>query len=132
MIIRKTMAIALMAIGLTIMAAATPAVAQQQAGEEPSLVALSIDCRYQLRPAETTICSSPVLAAMDIQMMTLFNVLNLLANQEVAVVMASDQEAFLRVRSACASDAQCIGEAYALRISELDKILKDIASRGPY
>ena len=129
MINRKTIAIALMAIGLSATAAAAQ---QEQAGEEPTLVALSIDCRYQLRPAETTICSSPVLAAMDIQMMTLFNVLNLLANQEVAVVMAADQDAFLRVRAACASDAQCIGEAYALRIGELDKILKDIASRGPY
>jgi len=91
-----------------------------------------VDCRYQLRPVETAICNTPVLAAMDIQMITLYSALNQLVNPEVGVVMSADQETFLKTREACSSDVTCIGESYAARIGELDKILKDIASRGPY
>jgi uncharacterized protein len=104
----------------------------QQAGDEPTLVAGTIDCRYQLRPVDTTICTTPILAAMDLQMITLFNVLNHLVKPEVGVEMAATQEAFMKTRAACSTDVDCIGQTTARRISELDVILKDIASRGPY
>ncbi|MEJ8573793.1 hypothetical protein [Microbaculum marinum] len=138
MTLRKMMTSALVAAGLAMASSAAMAQSDQSSqpapsqGEGPVLVAGTIDCRYQIRPAETAICSTPVLAAMDIQMVTLFNILNLLVNEEVGAVMAADQQEFLRERSACAADVNCIGESYAARIGALDRILKDIASRGPY
>lgn len=129
MMLRKAMMCGVLAGGLAV--SATMAMAQDNQ-EEQVLVAGTVDCRYQLRPVETAICSTPVLAAMDIQMITIYNILNLLVNSQVGVVMSADQEVFLKARESCSSDAGCIGEAYAARIGELDAILKDIASRGPY
>jgi len=105
---------------------------EQKADEEIVLVAGSVDCRYQLRPNETVICSTPILAAMDLQMVTLFNVLNALVKPEVGIEMSAGQQVFLKTREACANDGECIGQVTAKRIGELDVILKDIASRGPY
>ncbi len=104
----------------------------QAAAEPPVLVAGTVDCRDQLRPVENVICGAPVLAAMDLQMITLFNVLNLLVQPDVGVEMAATQQLFLKTREACANDAGCVGQVIAKRIGELDSILKDIASRGPY
>jgi uncharacterized protein len=106
--------------------------AQEKAEDELVLVAGSVDCRYQLRPVETVICGTPVLAAMDLQMVTLFNVLNALVTSEVGVEMAAGHQVFLKTREACANDGECIGQVTAKRIGDLDDILKDIASRGPY
>ena len=135
MTLRKAMMYAAMIAGLALTTSAAKAQDTQGAegaDEAPVLIADTVDCRYQLRPDEIAICNTPVLAAMDIQMGTLFKVLNLLVNKEVGTVMAADQQAFLRARSNCASDGNCIGQAYAARIGELDNILKDIASRGPF
>lgn len=121
------------ASGLTGASAQTQPQPQAQGqSQEQVLVAASVDCRYQLRPVETAICSTPVLAAMDIQMVTLFNTLNLLVKPEVGVDMAAKQQDFLKARESCGPEVNCIGQATAERISELDAILKDIASRGPY
>ncbi|WP_436641177.1 lysozyme inhibitor LprI family protein [Microbaculum sp. FT89] len=123
-------ALAMVAVGI----GATGASAQEQTQAEDTmtLVAGTVDCRYQLRPIETAICTAPVLAAMDLQMITLYNVLNALVKPETGVEMAATQQAFLKSREACTSDPECIGQAIARRIGELDVILKDIASRGPY
>jgi uncharacterized protein len=132
---RKAMMRALFIGGLALTSSAASAQDAQTAdgeSEAPLLVADTVDCRYQVRPDEVAICNAPVLAAMDIQMGTLFKVLNLLVNKEVGTVIAADQQEFLKVRASCASDANCIGQAYVTRIGELDKVLKDIASRGPY
>ena len=108
--------------------------AQQDAkeSEEMVLVAGTVDCHFPVRPTETTICSTPVLAAMDLQMITLYNILNALVKPEVGIELATGQQVFIKEREVCASDIDCIGKVTATRIGELDNVLKDIASRGPY
>lgn len=137
MILRNAIAGALSLAAAAGFAAVASAQQQQQQQDQQQaegllLVAGTIDCRYQLRPLDTAICSTPVLAAMDIQMITLFNALNLLVKSEVAIDMAADQQDFLKSRELCGTDSVCIGQAMAERIAELDGILKEIASRGPY
>ena len=94
MTLRKAMMFALMIGGIALNA--VPATAQDNAEEdrEQLLIAGTVDCRYQLRPAEVAICGTPVLAAMDLQMTTLFNILNLLVKQETALEMAATQQQF--------------------------------------
>jgi|GEM_PF-2233773 len=105
---------------------------QAQENDGPLLVAGTVDCRYALRPAETAICNTPVLAAMDIQMDTLFKVLSSLVKPEVGVELANSQEIFLKEREACATDVECIGTTTAARIGDLDAVLKRLAAAGPY
>ncbi len=104
----------------------------QQQQDQQTLVAGTVDCRFQVRPVDSAICGTPVLAAMDLQMLTLFKVLEVLVKPETATELAVGQETFLKARETCGGDADCIGQITANRIGELDRVLKDIASRGPY
>jgi uncharacterized protein len=133
MTLRNAMSALCLAAGC--LGAATGAQAQtqpKQQDDEMVLVTGTVDCLHALRPVETAICSAPVLAAMDIQMITLYNIVNVLVKPEVATSLAAEQQIFLRTREACGPDFNCIGEIVATRINELDGILRDIASRGPY
>lgn len=104
----------------------------QAAGDGPLYITGTIDCRSAIRPYENTVCANGVLAAMDLQMQTLYQVVQQLVQPQVAAQLAAGQQAFLRVREACADDATCIGQSYASRIQEIDKVLQDLIARGPY
>lgn len=130
--LRNAIFAALATVAVAFGAAGASAQEQTQADDKMTLVAGTVDCRYQLRPVETAICSTPVLAAMDLQMITLYNVLNALVKPETGMEMAASQQAFLKARESCTGDPECIGQTIAQRIGALDTILKDIASRGPY
>ncbi|TCT11395.1 hypothetical protein EDC22_104152 [Tepidamorphus gemmatus] len=104
----------------------------QSAGDEPRYITGTIDCRVAIRPYESTVCSNGVLAAMDLQMQTLYQVVQQLVQPQVAAQLAAGQQAFFRVREACADDATCIGQSYASRIQEIDAVLQELIARGPY
>jgi uncharacterized protein len=42
------------------------------------------------------------------------------------------QRQWLKTRDACGSDIGCLSKAYGDRIEELDALIHDITSRGPY
>lgn len=97
-----------------------------QTGGGPSLVA-SFDCNSAIRPDQTAICSSPQLAAMDIQASTLFTVVQKFVDASELTDLQATERAFLNHRAGCGDDFQCIGEAYAVRINELGQLVNDAA-----
>lgn len=104
----------------------------QQGSGEPLYITGTIECSSAIRPYETTVCSHGVLAAMDLQMQTLYRVVERLVKPEAGLKLEADHQAFLRAREACAGDANCLGQTYAGRIQQIDQVLQDIVSRGPY
>lgn len=104
----------------------------QGASDEPLYITGTIDCRSAIRPYESTVCANGVLAAMDLQMQTLYQVVQKLVQPQVAAQLAAGQQAFFRIREACADDANCIGQSYATRIQEIDTVLQGLVARGPY
>lgn len=104
----------------------------QDTDDEPLYITGTIDCRSAIRPYESTVCGNGVLAAMDLQMQTLFQVVQKLVQPQVAAQLAAGQQAFFKVREACADDANCIGQSYATRIQEIDSVLQGLIARGPY
>jgi uncharacterized protein len=50
----------------------------------------------------------------------------------LAVVVASAQRQWLKTRESCDRDIACLSKAYNDRIGQLNAVIANIASRGPY
>jgi uncharacterized protein len=126
MLSRKFAAAALAGLCLTVASASAQTNDQGQAPVSESSAAAFVttfDCGTAMRPDQTTICSSPQLAAMDLQMQTLYTVVaKFLSDSELADLQAG-QKAFLDARAGCGEDFQCIGTGYARRIGQLDTLV---------
>jgi uncharacterized protein len=46
--------------------------------------------------------------------------------------LMDSQHEWLMTRDACHADTACLANAYKLRIEQLNAVMKDIASRGPF
>jgi uncharacterized protein len=46
--------------------------------------------------------------------------------------LVDTQRQWLKTRDACRDDAACLTNAYKLRIQQLNAVITDIESRGPY
>lgn len=81
---------------------------------------------------EKAICANPALNDADVRMTTMFDMeLQLVAMGERDTLRATQKNWLVR-RSACKGDIPCLTQLYDLRIAELQKIFKDIVSRGPH
>ena len=76
----------------------------------------SFDCKRSLQPDETTVCSSPKLAALDRQLNEVYRAAlkNDAANRERVI---SNQKWWLT----CVTDKACIAVAYVSQIASLSK-----------
>ena len=81
--------------------------------------AQSFNCHYAKAPDEVLICQLPRLSALDERMASLyFRLRNRLQGPRLRLLEA-EQAVWLRQRSACGRDAECIADAYVARIQEL-------------
>ncbi|ESR23349.1 hypothetical protein N177_3417 [Lutibaculum baratangense AMV1] len=87
---------------------------------------LSFECASAIRPDQTMVCASPPLAAMDIQMHTLYTVVRKFIPASEREDLVAGQRAFINTRAACGTQFECIGNAYAERITSLGQIIDSI------
>lgn len=91
-----------------------------------------LDCSKAHSPAETTICKSYALGQSEARMATLYAVATSLVAMGRRGEFQDQQRAWLTKRDACGDRVGCLEEAYATRIGELNAVVADVASRGPF
>jgi uncharacterized protein len=89
-------------------------------------------CSKARSPAELTICRTYSLGQDEARMATLFGIATSLVAMGQRGDIRDRQAEWLKTRDGCGSDVGCLTSAYDARIAELDKVIADIASRGPY
>lgn len=94
--------------------------------------AASFSCNGVTAPDEVAICKSCDLAQLDVKMATLYGVITKMVGMGQRGMIQDDQRAWLVQRASCKGDAACISAAYQARISEIEGMLSDIYSRGPF
>jgi len=94
--------------------------------------AASFDCTKPAAADERAVCASRMLSDEDVRMVTLFDVAVKLVGMGVRGDLRDQQRAFLAARASCGADAACIAGLYEQRVASLQKIIDDIAARGPY
>jgi uncharacterized membrane protein YkvA (DUF1232 family)/uncharacterized protein YecT (DUF1311 family) len=84
--------------------------------------AASFDCeRSDLAADEKAICDTRSLNDADVKMVTTFDILTTLLPMGNRDKLKEDQSAWLKKRQDCGADAQCLADAYAERMKELDE-----------
>jgi len=82
--------------------------------------------------AETTVCKTYALGQDEARLATLFGVLTSLVAMGQRADLIDAQRKWISVREACASNTECLSQAYRTRINELSQTLDDLAKRGPF
>lgn len=98
----------------------------------PAAAAAGFACDKAVEADEVAVCRSPELSALDVQMVTLYDVVLKLVGMGVRADLQDQQRAFLKARATCGGDLTCIAALYDQRIASLHKVIDDIAARGPY
>jgi uncharacterized protein len=93
--------------------------------------AASFECSKAEAPDEKTICANPTLNDADVRMTTMFEMETDLVAMGERDTLRGTQKKWLARRSACKDDVPCLTAAYDQRLLDLQKIFKDIVSRGP-
>jgi uncharacterized protein len=91
-----------------------------------------IDCSKADSIAQRTICSTYSLGQAEARMATLFGIATSLVAMGQRGDIGDAQLRWLKTREACGESVACLAKAYSERIRELNKVISDIASRGPY
>jgi uncharacterized protein len=91
-----------------------------------------LDCSKASGPAEHTICRTYSLGQDEARMATLYAVSTSLVAMGQRGDLGDTQRQWLKTRDACGSNIGCLANAYRTRIRQLDAVISDIASRGPY
>lgn len=91
-----------------------------------------IDCAKATTPADRTICNNYALGQDEARMATLYGIATGLVAMGQRGDIQDAQRAFIRTREACGADTGCLSRVYATRIRELDAVIANIASRGPF
>ncbi|MFL6844688.1 MAG: lysozyme inhibitor LprI family protein [Allosphingosinicella sp.] len=81
----------------------------------------SFNCRYARTSTERMVCGSPVLAAKDREMASLFYALLADADPGTRAHLRRSRDAFLASRERCGSE-DCVAAAYTARVAELRSI----------
>jgi hypothetical protein len=81
----------------------------------------SFNCRYARTSTERMVCGSPVLAAKDREMASLFYALLADADPGTRAHLRRSRDAFLSSRERCGSE-DCVAAAYTARVAELRSI----------
>jgi uncharacterized protein len=91
-----------------------------------------LNCEKAASPSERTICGNYMLGQQEARMATLFSVATSLVPMGRRGDIEDAQRKWLKQRAACGKDVNCLTRAYDARIRELNAVISDIASRGPY
>ncbi|MCP5270898.1 MAG: MliC family protein [Burkholderiaceae bacterium] len=95
----------------------------------------SFDCsRAEAGSIEARVCASPDLSALDRQLASVYAAARAKAKNEHPPTLAAEQRGWIKGRNDCwkASDpATCVGDAYRLRIAELQARYRLLPGRGP-
>jgi uncharacterized protein len=94
--------------------------------------AASFDCAKAAAPDEKAICAHLELNDADVRMATILDIELQLVAMGQRDAIRDAQKAWLTLRGKCGGDVACISAAYQRRLTDLDKVFKDIASRGPF
>jgi uncharacterized protein len=86
---------------------------------QPALAVLPSFCRFAKKPDEIAVCSDAALARKDLTLQALYDRLKASLATDAQRRLASDEGAWLRMRGQCGAAASCIGQAYDLRIRQL-------------
>jgi uncharacterized protein len=116
----------LRALGLGIALALSAASAAPCADYAP------IDCARASDSAQRTICRDYGLGQAEARMATLYGVIASLVAMGQRANLQDTQRDWLKTRDACRDDRDCLANTYAGRIQELNAMVADIASRGPF
>lgn len=112
-------------VGLVVAAVVLPQAAR--AGDYAPL-----DCGKASTPTELTICNSYSLGQDEARMATLYGIATSLVAMGQRAEIREEQLDWIEEREACGATVSCLTERYETRIEELNKIIEDIASRGPF
>ena len=102
---------------------AAPAAADQYA---------PLNCKHAASASERTICGNYMLGQKEARMATLFSVATDLVPMGRRGNIQDSQRKWLKRRAACGERLDCLARAYDARLRELNAVISDIASRGPY
>jgi uncharacterized protein len=91
-----------------------------------------LNCEKAASPSERTICGNYMLGQQEARMATLFSVATGLVPMGRRGDIEDSQRKWLKQRAACGKNVDCLTRAYDARIRELNDVISDIASRGPY
>ncbi|HUC49476.1 MAG TPA: lysozyme inhibitor LprI family protein [Xanthobacteraceae bacterium] len=91
-----------------------------------------LDCAEAQSAAEITICRSYSLGQAEARMATLYAIDMSLVAMGQRGDIGDAQRQWLKTREACGRDVACLSKAYGDRIRQLNSVIGDIASRGPY
>jgi uncharacterized protein len=91
-----------------------------------------LDCAKAQSPAEKTICKTYSLGQAEARMATLYAVTTSLVAMGQRGDIGDAQRQWLKTREACGRDIACLSKAYSDRIGQLNAVIANIASRGPY
>ena len=91
-----------------------------------------IDCSRADDSAQRTICRDYSLGQAEARMATLYGVIASLVAMGQRGNLQDTQREWLKARDACRDDRGCIANAYSGRIQELNAMIVDLASRGPF
>ena len=112
--------------GIAVVALSTSTLAAAAAGYAP------LNCSKAHSASEKAICKSYALGQDEARMATLYSIATSLVAMGRRGDIEEQQRAWLQKREACGSDIACLKSAYAKRIGELDSVVQDVVSRGPF
>ncbi|MGE6743049.1 lysozyme inhibitor LprI family protein [Allorhizobium pseudoryzae] len=89
--------------------------------------AASFDCDgTDLAADEKVICEDRSLNDLDVKMATTFELLTGLMPMGNRDILRDDQSAWLKKRQACGADAECLRQAYTVRMEQLQEAYKGL------
>lgn len=115
-----TKIIRILTLGLALSAGFGPAQAQ------------SFNCATNTAPDEKAICRDCGLGQLDVKLATMYEFLTRTSGMGARGALQDEQRDWLAQRARCGADASCLRKAYDARIGQLQKLLDDFYSRGPY
>ena len=94
--------------------------------------AASFDCRQVRTADEIAICGNRELNDLDVRMATLYEVTTGFVAMGQRGAMRDEQREWLAQRHVCRADVRCLRRSYRQRIVELEGVVAEIKSRGPF
>lgn len=101
-------------------------------GAARSAIYAPLNCVAARTPTDRAICRHYALGQLEARMATLYEWTTALVAMGQRGNIQDAQRAFLKKRTACGANVACIRRAYDRRIAQLDAVMREIASHGPY
>jgi uncharacterized protein len=91
-----------------------------------------LDCAKARSPVEKTICGNYALGQAEARMATLYEWTTQFVAMGQRGAIQDDQRAFIRARESCGPDLACLLGTYDRRIDQLQIVMGNIKSKGPF